>query len=678
MSSGAQEGHDTELGDISPAVVTRAVEIEPRLGEGLRIELHGLVTEVQRGEALVVVAPVTALRRAGLDPYLSRIVEGHCGVVFVGNLPEGTLERLPKSAILGLVPDLVSADALYLALTAALERVELRVASERRGRWLNRYRYELGELIEISRAISQERDLDRLLDLILVKSRFITGADAGSIYVIDTTPPKFEGAPPEKRLRFKLSQNDSISFASREFTIPMSTRSIAGAAAVTRKVINIPDVYELIVPLNAPEEPQDTLRDSVLPDGETRFHFDPSFDQKVGYRTKSMIAVPMISAEDEVIGVIQLINKKTDPRSRISPDTVDGTVVPFDQRSEDLLATLASQAGIALENALLYDEIRRIFEGFVRASVQAIEQRDPTTSGHSLRVSLLSVGLAEAVDRLGEGPYREVRFTKRDLLELEYASLLHDFGKIGVREEVLVKAKKLYPHQLDAVKKRFEFAELLAERDALGRKLRALQEGASKDVLLAIEAELDEKKRELASFLATIDAANEPSVLKEGDFTRIAEIGTRGYRDLCGHEHALLQPDEVVSLQVTRGSLHERELEEIRSHVVHTKHFLSSIPWGKNFTRIPELAGAHHERLNGKGYPEGRTAAQIPLGSKIMTVADIFDALTARDRPYKKAMPISRALDILGFEVKDGHIDGELVKTFTQAEVWKRVEGLTL
>ena len=258
----------------------------------------------------------------------------------------------------------------------------------------------------------------------------------------------------------------------------------------------------------------------------------------------------------------------------------------------------------------------------------------------------------------------------------EYASLLHDFGKIGVREEVLVKAKKLYPHELDMVKQRFEFAELLAERDALGKKLRVLSEGAGQQALAQIEAELEAKRKELRAFLQTIHDANEPTVLKEGDFTRIMDISKRSYRDLCGHEHPLLTEGEVVSLQVTRGSLHEKEIEEIRSHVVHTKEFLSSIPWGKNFANIPEIAGAHHEKLNGKGYPKGISSGQIPLGSKIMTIADIFDALTARDRPYKKAMPIARALDILGFEVKDGNIDGHLVKTFTEAEVWKRVEGL--
>ena len=643
--------HDTDLTDLSPVILMRAIEVEPRLGEGLRVELHGVAVEVQRGEGLVVGVPASTLRLAPLDPYLPRIAAGHAGVLLVGPLPDGLVESLPKNAIVAHVPDLASPDALYVAVQGALERVELRVAGERRGRWLSRYRYELGELIEISRAISQERDIVRLLTLILEKSRFITGADAGSIYVLEPVAPGSR----EKLMRFKLSQNDSTTFESKEFTIPLSTRSIAGAAAVTRKPINIPDVYAI-----GPDEP---------------FGFDPSFDRKVGYRTRSMIAMPMISAEDDVIGVIQLINKKRNPETRLTVEAVDEEVVAFDQRSEDLLATLASQAGIALENALLYDEIQRIFDGFVRASVQAIEQRDPTTSGHSLRVSVLSCGIAEAVDRITSGPYKDQRFSRRDLKELEYASLLHDFGKIGVREEVLVKAKKLYPHQLERVRLRFDYVRKSLEAEGLRRKLDAKLAGAASSDLARIDEQLAAQVEELEIAWRTVLEANEPTVLKEGDFTRISELGQRTYVDACGHSQPLLTSDEVISLQVTKGSLHEREIDEIRSHVVHTFDFLSRIPWGKSFTRIPEIAGAHHERLNGRGYPKGLASEQIPLPSKIMTIADIFDALTARDRPYKKAMPAERALAILGFEVKDGHVDGELVRIFTEAEVFKKVEG---
>lgn len=682
-----RDTHDTEMMDLSPAVIARAVEVEPRFGEGVRVELHGTVTELQRGDALVVIAATSALRRGSLEPYLARVAEGQVGVVLVGHLPDDLFDALPRSAVVAHVNDLVAPDPFYLAVAGALERIELRTASERRAKWLNRYRYELGEIIEISRAISQERDLDRLLGLILEKSRFITGSDAGSIYVIEQTHGSPTGGAKEKRLRFKLSQNESVSFESKEFTIPMSTRSIAGAAAVMRRPINIPDVYELIVPeagvhdtvrMDMPSASPESGSSILPPSGVTPiFTFDPSFDIKTGYRTKSMIAMPMISAEDEVIGVIQLINRKRDPRARLTAEDVDREVLPYDQRSEDLLSTLASQAGIALENALLYDEIRRIFDGFVRASVQAIEQRDPTTSGHSLRVSVLSVALAEAVDRTDAGPYRDTRFNRRDLKEIEYASLLHDFGKIGVREEVLVKAKKLYPHQLKEMRQRFDYAALQHEAAHLRQKIEAIQGGASAAEIAAIDASLAEKKAELEAAWKLIEAANEPTVLREGDFTKIAELGHRTYVDPCGHPRPLLTPEEVVSLQVTKGSLHDAEIEEIRSHVVHTKNFLSKIPWGKNFDRIPEIAGAHHERLNGKGYPEGRLADAIPTASKIMSIADIFDALTARDRPYKKAMPIQRALDILGFEVKDGHVDGDLVRIFVEAEVYRRVEGLS-
>lgn len=644
---------DTETSDLAPMILMRAIEHESRLGEALRIELHGSAIEVQRGEGFVVALTASSLAERPLEPYLPRVAVGHAGILLMGALPSGFLASMPKGAVVAHVPDLDSPDALFLALHGALERVELKVAAERRGRWLNRYRYELGELIEISRALSQERDIDRLLTLILEKSRFITGADAGSFYLLEPVTQKSR----EKHLRFKLSQNDSVTFASREFTVPLSTRSIAGAAALSRRPINIPDVY-------------------AIGAGES-FGFDPSFDKKVGYRTRSMIAMPMISAEDDVIGVIQLINKKRHPEARLDAANVDEEVVSFDERSEDLLATLASQAGIALENALLYDEIRQIFDGFVRASVQAIEQRDPTTSGHSMRVSVLSTGLAEAVDRVPSGAYRDVRFTKRDLKELEYASLLHDFGKIGVREEVLVKAKKLYPHQLDAVRLRFDYVRKSLEAEWLQKKLDAGRQGAGASDLARLDRELAAHLEELERSLEIILEANEPTVLSEGDFTRIHELGTRLYRDPCGHERPLLGADELSSLTVRRGSLHEREIEQIRSHVVHTFEFLSRIPWGKSFARVPEIAGAHHEKLNGRGYPRGLIAEQIPLPSKIMTIADIFDALTARDRPYKKALPIARALSILDSEVKDGHIDGDLFRIFIEAEVFQKVPAET-
>jgi HD-GYP domain-containing protein (c-di-GMP phosphodiesterase class II) len=435
--------------------------------------------------------------------------------------------------------------------------------------------------------------------------------------------------------------------------MPISPRSMAGYVALEQKTLSIEDVYEM--PAGSP------------------FGFDHSFDEKVGYRTKSMLVTPLMSSKGEVIGVLQLINKKREPKQRLlAPNDFESGVVPFDERSEQLVTTLAAQAGIALENAILYEEIRSIFEGFVKASVDAIEARDPTTSGHSRRVANLTVGLAQAVERVDVGPYREVRFRREDVRELEYASLLHDFGKIGVREHVLIKAKKLYPHGLELIRQRFEFVARTIETEILSRKVRALQRGAH-DEIAELDRELAERRAEVDEAWRVIEQANEPTVLAAGDFKRIEELGRLSYTRLNGEVSTLLSSDEVKCLSVMRGSLTPEEFDEIRSHVSHTYRFLSQIPWGKTFSRLALIAGAHHERLNGTGYPNRLRAEEIPLQSKMMSISDIFDALTASDRPYKRAVPVQKALDILNLEVKDNHVDGDLVRIFTEARIWESV-----
>ena len=566
-------------------------------------------------------------------------------MILLGTPREADPEAAGERGVAALLPEEPTAEATWVAIGAAFELIDARRRAESRGRWLNRYRYELGELIECARAITTERDIDRLLDLILGKARYITGCDAGSLYVV-------EGEGEDRLLRFKLSQNDSVAFDSREFTVPLTPRSIAGAAVLLGSPINIDDVYEL--PPGSP------------------YGFDRSFDEKVGYRTRSMLTVPLVSSDGEAIGVIQLINKKRDPdRKLTSPASAMEEVVPFDDRSEELVWTLAAQAGVSLNNALLTEEIRRIFEGFVRASVEAIESRDPTTSGHSRRVAELTLGLARAVERESTGPYRDVAFGAHDLREIEYASLLHDFGKIGVREQVLVKAKKLHEPELTAIQSRIELAMRGAEAEILRRKVRLLERGGGRDELAALDDELARTHAELSEALALVEAANEPTVLSGGDFRRIEELGRASYLDVRGNQRPLLTTAEVASLSVPRGSLTPTEYDEIRMHVVHTYNFLSRIPWGKSFRRVPQIAGSHHERLNGTGYPNRLRGEEIPVQSKLMSVSDIFDALTASDRPYKKAVPLARALDILSLEVKDHHLDGELVRIFVAARPWE-------
>jgi len=631
------------------AAITAGLASDPRLAGRVVARPHPLLAMVRSGPLFALIAPAAVWERGRevLRPFASKLAEGAALLIMLGHQPNADLSRALNQGLGALVPERPAEDELFVAIHNAFELLESKARAESRGKWLNRYRYELGELIEIAKAISTEREIDKLLGLILERSRFITGADAGSIYVVEGDDPD----PLRRTLRFKLSQNDSVSFDSSEFTVPVSPRSMSGYVALHKKPLKIDDVYDL--PAYSP------------------YGFDRSFDAKTGYRTQSMLCAPLMSRKGDVIGVIQLINKKRDPdKLLLFPEDVARLVIPFDDRSEELLSTLASQAGIALENAILYNEIHHMLEGFVRASVEAIEQRDPTTSGHSRRVADLTVGLARAVEAVTSGPYREVAWTRDDLRELEYASLLHDFGKIGVREQVLIKAKKLFPHQLDNIRSRFDLAIRAVEVDVLSRKIRLLERGASLHELEELEREFVERRSAIAEAFEVICAANEPTVLKGGDFARIEAIAHETYVDLNGNVRPLLLPEEVASLSVARGSLTPDEIGEIRSHVSHTIQFLSQIPWGKQFRRVAVIAGAHHERLNGTGYPHRLRAEEIPLQSKMMSVSDIFDALTASDRPYKKAVPLEKALDILSFEVKDHHLDPDLVKIFIEARVW--------
>lgn len=628
--------------------VEERVRSDERLSGKTVARPHPLLVTVRSDRLFAILAPgvVWDVCRDVLRPFAEKLADGEATLVLVGTPAGNDLANALNKGLGAVICDEPTCDTLYVAIHNACELLETKSRAEARGKWLNRYRYELGELIEIAKAITTEREIDKLLSLILSKSRFISGADAGSLYVVEGDDPD----PLRRMLHFKLSQNESVTFDSREFALPISPRSMSGYVALHKRLLNIADVYDL--PPQAP------------------YGFDRSFDAKIGYRTKSMLCMPLFSRKGEVIGVIQLINKKrTSDRKLLTSEDVEEQVIAFDTRSEELLETLASQAGIALENAVLYTEIQHMLEGFVRASVEAIEQRDPTTSGHSRRVASLTVGLARALER-ADGPYRGVTWTKDDLRELEYASLLHDFGKIGVREQVLVKAKKLFPHELELIRHRIEIAWRSYENEILGRKLRLVQKGAPAEDLVRLDEEFVRRKKELQAAYQAICTANEPTVLSGGDFARIEAIARETFTDSDGCISPLLRPEEVACLSVTRGSLTATEIDEIRGHVTHTFHFLSQIPWGKQFRRVALIAGAHHERLNGTGYPNRLRAEEIPLQSKMMSISDIFDALTASDRPYKKAVPIERALDILGYEVKDGHIDADLLRVFVEAKPW--------
>ncbi len=519
---------------------------------------------------------------------------------------------------------------------------------------------ELRQLNEIGIALSAERDPEALLDMILNKSREITNSDAGSLYLVEIKDDVEEDAKnyfANKQLRFKLAQNDSVKISFKESVMPIEKKSVAGYVALTNNFLNISDVYTLAA--------------------DSQFSHNRSFDHSTGYRTKSMLVIPMKNHKDEIIGVLQLINRKKKWDARLSSTAdIDLQVIPFDTKCVDLASSLASQAAISIENNRLYEDIKELFEGFIRASVLAIEQRDPTTFGHSERVATLTTAIAEKVDSIDSGIFQNIKFSREQVQQIKYAALLHDFGKIGVREDVLVKAKKLFPHELDAVKNRFQILKKATQLDYTQEKINTLLQVEKKIALVQIslwDQKAQEKIADLDRYLQLIYALNEPSVMKQDDIQLLEQISEIIFEE-NGRQERLLKSREIEALSIPKGSLSQEERIEIESHVKHTFDFLSKIPWTSELKHVPQIAHAHHEKLDGSGYPLGLNSDQIPIESKMMAIADIYDALTAWDRPYKRAVPVEKALQILQWEVNDGKIDRDLFQIFLDARIYDIVK----
>ncbi|MGZ4828426.1 MAG: HD-GYP domain-containing protein [Candidatus Angelobacter sp.] len=565
------------------------------------------------------------------------------------DVPESLLERMADNAL----------DHIHLVHTRHEVNQKLAGASQ-----------EIHELNQIGMALSAEHDPGKLLELILTKSREFTSSDAGSVYLVESVgngrqsllfAPGQQGSPvqehePNEQLRFKLAQNDTVAVAFREVAMDINEKSIAGYVALTGEIVNIEDAYHL--PADVP------------------YSINRKFDEDSGYRTKSILAVPIRNQKEKIIAVLQLINAKRDFSARLdSHDAVDQQVLPYTPRQQEIVQSLAGQAAVALENSQLYDSIQRLFEGFVRAAVTAIETRDPATSGHSFRVANLTVALAEAVDRVDSGPYTGVRFSRDQMREIRYASLLHDFGKVGVREEVLVKAKKLYPAQLEVIKQRFGLVRRTLENESLKSRMDFLLKNGSEKFLAAqksFASRLADQLREVDEYAEAIIWANEPTVLPEGNFDQLMDIARLQYEDLDGKKRPVLTMEEVQMLSIRKGSLDEEERLQIESHVLHTLSFLQQIPWTNELRNVPEIARGHHEKLNGTGYPYRLSAPEIPVQTRMMTISDIFDALAAADRPYKKAVSIERALEILELSVEDGELDPGLFEIFLSAKIFDR------
>lgn len=527
------------------------------------------------------------------------------------------------------------------------------------------------QLLEIGTALSDCLNLTELLDLILSKSREITCSDAGSVYSIDRS----HGEP---KLIFKAAQNDSlpnISFQSA--SIPLNLESLAGYVAITGESLNIPDAYAL--------------------GGNVPYKFDRHFDLEFTYRTVSVLVIPMQNREGETIGVLQLIDRKLKADLRITPENALSVTQPYSDWEQQIIRSLASQAAISIERNHLIESIEELFAGFITASVQVIESRDPTTAGHSERVAKLSVRLSQEVNRVGTGRLESIRFSDRQVEEIRYAALLHDFGKITIPEAIVQKGKKLYPHQLTELSYRFNLLRRTWELESAEQKFTYLlntplqhrhQAGDNClhcGYLQQLDVELNAKLDRLQSYWELLNKLNQPDVVLTLEFaqkldtiiTDLQELAQYTYRDLDGNLQPLLTPDEIEQLLIPRGSLTATERLVVESHVIHTYDFLRKIPWTKHLQDVPKIAGSHHEKLDGSGYPKGLTASEIPVQSQIMTIADIYDALTASDRPYKPRLSLDRTLAILQQEATAGKIDSNLLALFEQRQVYSVLGDLS-
>jgi HD-GYP domain-containing protein (c-di-GMP phosphodiesterase class II) len=516
----------------------------------------------------------------------------------------------------------------------------------------------LEQLNEVGAALSQEKDIDHLLEKILLAAKAITRAAGGTLYVLE---PSDEGP----RLRFAIMRNEALDIAMGGTTgnpIPFypvhlygkdgkpNNQMVAAYAALTGKTVNIADAYS--------QEGFD-------------FSGTRNFDKKTGYRSKAFLTVPMRNHEGEIIGVLQLINRMDPASDEIGP------FAPSDQR---LAESLASQAAIALTNRQLINQLEVLFESFIALINTAIDEKSPYTGGHCQRVPALTMMLAEAVNETHDGPLTDFRMSDKDRYELKIAGLLHDCGKVTTPVHVVDKATKLETifDRIYLVDTRFEVLKRDLEIEALKRRLDLFGSGpageASREQLARIDQDLRDRLRALEAdreFLHHCNVGGE--VMSAEARERVEQIGTgRKWTDLSGKPADFLTQDEIKNLTIARGTLTQEERQTINHHIVATIKMLEALPWPKHLRNVPEYAGGHHERMDGKGYPRGLTRDQMSVQARVMGIADIFEALTAKDRPYKRGKTLSESLKILGNFRLNGHIDPDLFDVFVRKKVYLR------
>ncbi|MBT5869045.1 MAG: GAF domain-containing protein [Nitrospinaceae bacterium] len=501
---------------------------------------------------------------------------------------------------------------------------------------------QIKKLSDIGRALSGVYDLNTLLEMIVDQARSFTNADAGTLYIVE-----------DNTLRFKIVQNDSLKIrmgGKTGETIPfppveLKETNVSAFVALKGVSVNIPDVYDT------------DLFDFTGP---------KKFDQSTGYRSKSMLVVPMHNHDNDVIGVLQLLNAK---------NPLNEEVIAFSQDYENLSESLASQAAVSITNAKLISNMTELFEAFVKVMATAIDEKSPVTGGHIRRVADLTLTMADVINELKEGCFKDKTFSPDQLYELRIAAYMHDIGKVTSPVEIVEKAKKLQTifDRIQHVRLRMTYIGQKIMLESQATKIELLQNGAANPAEIAsLDKATQDKLDELNDIKEFINRCNEPGeFLDDETLDRLKEISVKTFIDDGGEEQPFLTDDELVNLSIRRGSITEAERKKMQDHAAVTLRMLKQIPFTKKLQNIPGFAGAHHEFINGKGYPLGLKGDEIPFEGKLMAVTDIAEALTASDRPYKKAMPLETVYRILRSMVEKGELDSSLVELFIEKDVYK-------
>jgi HD-GYP domain-containing protein (c-di-GMP phosphodiesterase class II) len=576
-----------------------------------------------------------------------RVVPRHVILVAADMPSQRALRRRAQISLAGVNEEI----ARQRLLRAACALSSARFNALRRRRDVVALDTELHELTRVGIGLMAEHDRVELLQKILDLGKRLTESDAGCLVLAE---PNGEG---ELRLRLLLYQVDSVPDLSPLLSksLPIDDGSIIGHAAAHKQLLVIDDAYNL---------PPDAT-----------FGRDPEFDRIFKYHRRSMLVVPMVDHVDRLVGLLVFINRKTNPAAKITTkEAADRWVIPYGPHDVRVAHSLASHAAVSIENAELYGQIQRALESFVKAAVTAIDQHDPTTAGHSVRVATLSLELALAVDRATSGPFASMHFTRKQLRELYFAALLHDFGKVSVSDDVLMKARKLPPVLWERLDARFDLIRRTIQLEHSRQRARARSFGRDvRGTMRRIDRAFAAEISQLDEYHRIVREANVPTVVPTPPNPALFEMATRRYVRPDGTRAPYLTLDELHYLRLPLGSLDTRERLAIEAHVDETYRFLADIPWTDDLKNLATYAFGHHEKLNGTGYPRHLRGDEIPVQTRILTIADIFDALTEADRPYKPSVSPERAVEILEAEAALGSLDPNLVELMVESRAYRKI-----